>query len=295
MLYRRKLLLALLEIFGGKLERVQLQKLLLLVAKRQKVASFHFVPYKRGCYSFLANADLSTMTKLGQVSTDGKTYWEKTDEKIYFSSLNESDRQCLKLVKAKFGAYSSHDLIRYTYIEYPFYAINSQIATEYLSDEELEKVKNARTVRTNIALFTIGYEGLTLEQYLNKLIVSDVRVLCDVRNNPMSMKYGFSKSQLQNACEQVGIVYKHFPEVGIQSAERQNLVTQGDYDKLFARYKNENLSQTKSIQHQIFELLEQNKRIALTCFEQNVCQCHRKPLSEAIAKLEGWHYEIRHL
>ena len=244
---------------------------------------------------FLANADLSTMTKLGQVSTDGKTDWAKTDEKIYFSSLNESDRQCLKLVKAKFGAYSSHDLIRHTYIEYPFYAINSQVAVEYLNDEELEKVKNARTVRTNIALFTIGYEGLTLEQYLNKLIIADVKVLCDVRNNPMSMKYGFSKNQLQNACEQIGIVYKHFPEVGIQSEERQNLVTQGDYDKLFARYKNENLPQTQSVQRQIFELLEHDKRIALTCFEQNVCQCHRKPLAEAIAKLEGWHYEIRHL
>lgn len=33
--------------------------------------------------------------------------------------------------------------------------------------------------------------------------------------NPISMKYGFSKSQLQNACEGVGISYNHFPDLGI--------------------------------------------------------------------------------
>jgi len=295
MFYRRKLLLALLEIFGGKMERVQMQKLLFLIAKRQKTSSFHFVPYKFGCYSFQANADLSTMIKLGQVSTDGKSSWEKTDPKNYFSALNDSDRQVLRIVKAKFGSYSSKELIRHTYIEYPFYAINSQIALEHLSLEEMEKVQNARVVRTNQTLFTIGYEGLSLEQYLNKLILADVKVLCDVRNNPMSMKYGFSKSQLQHACEQVGIMYKHFPEVGIMSEERQNLDSQQDYDKLFLRYKKDNLSNTRNVQGQIYEILLQYERVALTCFEQNVCQCHRKPLAEAIANLEGWQYEIRHI
>lgn len=295
MFYRRKLLLALLEIFGSKLEKIQLQKLLLLVAKRQKTPSFYFVPYKFGCYSFQANADLSTMTKLGQISTDEKSFWEKIDTKNYFSTLNESDRQVLKLVKSKFGAYSSNDLIKHTYVEYPFYAINSQIATEYLTKEELETVKNARTIRTNTTLFTIGYEGVSLEQYLNKLILADVKVLCDVRNNPMSMKYGFSKNQLQHACEQVGIEYKHFPEVGIQSEERQDLNSQQDYDKLFIKYKNENLTRTGNVQVQILKNLEQHQRIALTCFEQNICQCHRKPLAEAIANSEGGRYEIRHL
>lgn len=54
-----------------------------------------------------------------------------------------------------------------------------------------------------------------LEQYLNKLIENDVKVLCDVRRNPISMKFGFSKHQLIKACNGVGIEYKHIPEVGI--------------------------------------------------------------------------------
>jgi len=61
MYYRRKILLAILEAFGGELEKLQLQKLLMLFSEEQEEKAFHFVPYKFGCFSFQANADLSTM------------------------------------------------------------------------------------------------------------------------------------------------------------------------------------------------------------------------------------------
>lgn len=62
-------------------------------------------------------------------------------------------------------------------------------------------------------------------------------MLCDVRRNPWSRKYGFSKSTLSNACEGVGIRYEHLPELGIVSDARRNLETQADYDALFAHYE----------------------------------------------------------
>ena len=46
---------------------------------------------------------------------------------------------------------------------------------------------------------TIGYEGLSLEQYIVTLLINDVRVLCDVRKNAYSQKFGFSKNQLAKA------------------------------------------------------------------------------------------------
>lgn len=144
-------------------------------------------------------------------------------------------------------------------------------------------------------LYTIGYEGISLEQYLNKLIAKDVKVLADVRNNPMSMKYGFSKSQLLNACTSVGIQYLHFPEVGIVSGQRQELNAQPDYDKLFCRYREETLPHTVFTQEKILQLLKEKKRVALTCFEANICQCHRKHLAEAIIRLPGWNYELIHI
>lgn len=117
----------------------------------------------------------------------------------------------------------------------------------------------------------------------------------DVRNNPQSMKYGFSKNQLIKYCESLDIKYMHFPEVGIRSEQRQELNAQTDYDKLFDTYKKGNLAETKSTQTTILNLLKQYKRIALTCFEANICQCHRKHLAESIELLPGFEYETKHI
>jgi uncharacterized protein (DUF488 family) len=186
-------------------------------------------------------------------------------------------------------------LINLTYKRHPYFSINSTIAKEYLTKEEFQNLDNYRSYDNEIVLFTIGYQGITLESYLNKLIKNNIKVLCDVRKNALSMKYGFSKSQLKNACNGVGIEYIHIPEVGIDSEQRQELKTQKDYDLLFEEYKSHNLKKSIDSQTEIFNLLKQNRRIALTCFEANICQCHRKHLSEAITNLKGFKYNLEHL
>jgi hypothetical protein len=50
-----------------------------------------------------------------------------------------------------------------------------------------------------ICIVTIGYEGRSLEAFLNLLLQNSVTLLCDVRRNPLSRKYGFSKSTLSKA------------------------------------------------------------------------------------------------
>jgi uncharacterized protein (DUF488 family) len=294
MFYRRKVILALLETFGNSLGKTQIQKLLLLFTQEQVKADYHFVPYKYGCYSFQAAADISTMQKYGQVRVSNKGV-EKVDPVDYTILLKEKDRAALKQLYLLHGNNDYKELIRYTYTHHPYYAIHSGIAGRYLNKGEVKKVIDYKPTSCKTILYTIGYEGISLEQYLNKLIGKDVRVLVDVRNNPISMKYGFTKSQLQKACTSVGIEYLHFPEVGIVSEQRQELTSQTDYDKLFARYKVETLPQTLSIQEKILRLLKEKQRIALTCFEANICQCHRKHLAEAIIGLPEWKYDLIHL
>ena len=119
--------------------------------------------------------------------------------------------------------------------------------------------------------------------------------MCDVRKNPLSMKYGFSKNQLKNACEGVGIIYIHIPEVGIDSDKRQLLNTQGDYDQLFAHYKSQTLQKAGNHKKEILNLLKTRKRIALTCFEANIHQCHRKHLAESIAEMQEFNCELKHI
>lgn len=294
MYYRRKILLALLEAFDNRLEKISLQKLLMLLSKQQLKPDFHFVPYKYGCFSFLANADLSTMTKYDQVKEDSNC-WVKTDNEKYLLSLKERDRQAIRYIKQQYGNKNVDELIKITYIKYPYFAVNSTIARERLSKEEYQKVLDALPKSDETILYTIGYEGVSLEEYLNKLILNDIKVLCDVRKNSVSMKYGFSKSQLNNACEGVGIKYIHIPELGIDSDKRQGLNTQTDYDKLFALYRSNILPQTIVIQGELLTLLKKEKRIAFTCFEANICQCHRKHLADAIVKLPGFNYQLKHI
>jgi uncharacterized protein (DUF488 family) len=294
MYYRRKIVLALLEIFDNKLEKISLQKLLMLVTEQQQKRDYHFVPYKFGCFSFQANADLFTMTKYNQVKEEGN-HWVKNDPEKYLLSLRERDLQAIRYVKQQYGNKNIDELIKHTYIRFPYYAVNSTIARERLSREDYQKVLEAKPRSDATTLYTIGYEGISLEEYLNKLILNDIKVLCDVRKNSISMKYGFSKSQLEKSCEGVGIKYVHIPELGIDSDKRQELNTQADYDKLFAAYRSDILTKTIEFQETLLRLLKDKERIALTCFEADICQCHRKHLADAIVKLPGFNYQLKHI
>ena len=294
MYYRRKILLSLLQLFNSNLDKISLQKLLFLVARNQEQVSFHFVPYKFGCFSFQANADLHTLEKYNLVSESEKN-WRKIDEKDYFAELKLIDQAAIRTVKSQFGKLNKDELIKLTYKKYPYFAINSTIAESVLSPEETEKIDKQRPSKDETILYTIGYEGITLEQYLNKLIINDIKVVCDVRKNSLSMKYGFSKNQLKNACNGVGIEFIHIPEVGIKSDKRQQLKTQADYNKLFTFYRRDVLANQITEQMEIFQLLKTKKRIVLTCFEANIYQCHRKYLADAIVKLPGFKYELKHI
>jgi uncharacterized protein (DUF488 family) len=294
MFYRRKIILALLQLFDGQLDKIRLQKLLFLFANKQTKAEYDFIPYKFGCYSYSANADMTAMVTRGFLNEDENTF-EKKDKLDYLIQLKPADLKLLQEVKNNYGKMSANALMKHTYINFPFYATRSEVAASILTKEELEKVKKAKPNSNKTVLFTIGYEGVSLEEYLIRLLKNDVKVLVDVRNNALSMKYGFSKSQLKKYCGSVGIEYIHIPEVGIQSDQRQELKTQTDYDNLFALYRKNNLSKTVSSQNEILKLLKQHKRIALTCFEANICQCHRKHLAEAIESHQDFNYEVKHI
>ncbi|MDX3917225.1 MAG: DUF488 domain-containing protein [Pseudosphingobacterium sp.] len=239
-------------------------------------------------------SDLKTLNKYNivHIEENSISYISDVD---YLKQLKVADQKVIKDIKRIYGKKTNEELMRTTYISHPYYAINSLVAKRLLTEEQYNKVVKSRPTDNTTVLFTIGYEGLSLEEYINKLIKNNIKLLCDVRNNAASMKFGFSKSQLKNGCESVGIEYTHFPEVGIKSEFRQELNSQKDYDELFDEYKKSVIKETLSSQKKIFTLLQKYHRIALTCFEANICQCHRKPLAEAITHLEEWDYELKHI
>jgi len=294
MYYRRRLLLALLQALSGRVEKMRLHMLLLLLMAKRGEAAYHFVPYKYGAFSFQANADLVACTTRGWVANHEKE-WELLDKEDHLAALKPADRAVLRMVLESHGKLDRDDLVRDTYQRFPYSALRSEMASRLLSKAELKAVKESLPQAGPVGLYTIGYEGLDLDAFLNKLIRARIAVLCDVRRNAYSMKYGFSKKPLQNACEGVGIGYEHLPELGIASDERQELVTQADRDALFARYAKRTLPHTRTHQEHIAQLIAEHGRVAIMCFEHEQQCCHRGTLAQAVVKLPGFHGGLIHL
>jgi len=150
-------------------------------------------------------------------------------------------------------------------------------------------------VKGNKTIFTIGYEGLTIESYINRLVQSNITILADVRRNPISRKHGFSKRILSQEITDIGIIYLHIPELGIASSYRKNLTKQQDYDKLFGWYKTEWLPYQKESVDKLISFVDGGALHAITCYEENYRRCHRSHLATWLKEYLPKDYRIEHL
>ncbi len=294
MYYRRRIILALLQRFGGALPHTDFQKYLFLFNQLREEPAYEFVPYKYGMFSFQSYADMRTMEKYNQVA-DSKSVWRKTDKTDYLKTLEHRDAEIVEQVYNDFHKLSGSALIRYVYQHYPYYAINSEIASLHLNANELASIRRSKPSVAGNCLFTIGYEGSSIERYMNILIQNGVVLLCDVRRNPISMKYGFSKKQLQDIAQKLGIDYMHIPELGIESSKRKSLKTANDYAALFEEYERKHLPEHITSLEYIHDLIKNRERVAMTCFEREHIYCHRHKVANAIQHLPGWNIPVTHL
>ena len=288
--YRRKIILALLQKFNGELLSTPLQKYLFLLTRLQKDKAFDFIPYKYGCYSLQANQDLMVLEKMGYVLREQKKNaisWKLVSTDDFIGVIKKEDVSCLNNVFRSFSEFRTNDLIKHTYVNYPFWAINSTILNEVLNEEERTTVLQQKKLSDEKTLFTIGYEGVSLEMYINKLILNDIKVLCDVRKNSYSQKWGFSKAILQDACEKVGIKFIHIPQLGIESSDRQELNGMADYKRLFDIYGATTLVQNNAYLLELAGIVSSNNRVALTCFEKEVQMCHRGVIATQLMSLDS--------
>lgn len=252
--HRQRFLLSLLESVGGSLSQAEIQKMLFLLHQKSGFSYYDFVLYNSNYHSFQAESDIKTLQNLG--------WFKETDEKniILLESTYNLKGQQTEI--AKFSSFIKQ----------------LPIPTD---DKYRELPKSVR--KNHNILFTIGYEGISFDLYANRLLKNGVRLVCDVRKNPLSRKFGFSKNIMQNLLKKIGIEYQHIAALGIISEARKNLKTKNDYSKLFLEYQ-ASLPQQKLALKQLTNLLENNKRIAITCFEKEPQMCHRHCISDYLAK-----------
>lgn len=283
-LHRQKYLLALLASADGPVGNLDFQKLLFLSCQECDVNTFYeFIPYRYGAFSFTPYADRRHLVESGMLSPD-EHYWRLTESGLKASTMATPEiKTKISSFIQKYASLRGDELVAETYRKYPYYGINSEIAKKVLHTDSkaLKRIEEAKP-RKCPGLLTIGYEGLSLEAYLNILIRRGVSLLCDVRRNPISRKYGFSKNTLLTACAGVGIRYEHLPDLGIASDQRKNLDTQAKYDQLFEEYK-KNILPNKSESLELIRLwIREGESVALTCYEHLPEQCHRHYVAEAI-------------
>lgn len=279
---RQRQLLTLLDALGGSAGNLDFQKLLFLYCQEADSSGpYEFVPYRFGAFSFTSNADRQKLVERGLLMNDEKR-WRITEQGR--DAIGRTLDMQMTTFVSRHGALRGDGLVAECYRRFPYYATRSEIAARVLKEDKkaLAEIEAARPASPPSTLMTIGYEGRTLESYLNELLRAGVSVLCDVRRNPISRKYGFSKGALQRSCENLGIRYEHVPELGIASEHRQSLETQEDYDALFEEYERKSLPKQGDALARIAGWAQSGDHIALTCYERLPQQCHRHCVAEAL-------------
>jgi hypothetical protein len=294
---RQRQLLALVDSLGGDVGALDFQKLLFLYCSEvEKTPSYEFVPYRYGGFSFTSYADKRRLIDQGLLA-DEERCWKLTSAGRRVAKIDSMVRMRMDQFSKRHAKVRGDALVAEAYRRHPFHATRSEMAERVLAGDAaaLAAIEAVRPPPGVPGVCTIGYEGNTLEGYLNRLLNAGVSLLCDVRRNPLSRKYGFSKSTLAKACEGVGIQYEHLPELGIASEERRDLHQQSDYDALFVAYERETLPHQTTALKKIAAFVQTGSRVALTCFERFPEQCHRHCVAEALVRTFGCKFAPQHL
>lgn len=294
---RQRLLLALLDALGGDVQSTDFQKLLFLYTQEWEIEpSYDFIPYQFGSFSFSSYADKRRLIERGLLG-DNEKRWIISDQGRRAIHPEQALRARTSRFAERHASLHGDALIAEVYRRYPYYATRSRIVERVLPKAvDRALIAAAQPDPRGPGLVTIGYEGRSLEAYLNALLRNSVTLLCDVRRNPLSRKYGFAKSTLRKACENVGLRYEHLPELGIASEQRRLLKTQADYDALFAVYERDSLPQQTAALAKIQGwIIGEGQRVALTCYEAKPCQCHRHCIAEALERLGDAQLGLHHL
>jgi uncharacterized protein (DUF488 family) len=131
-------------------------------------------------------------------------------------------------------------------------------------------------------IFTIGYEGATVGEFLDALREAGVERLIDVRALPLSRRPGFSKSPLRAALEEAGIEYVHLKALGTP-AEGRSAARAGRHGDLARIYPGQLELPEAIAQGAKMLALAAECPSALLCFEREPAHCHRALLLDAVA------------
>ena len=140
-------------------------------------------------------------------------------------------------------------------------------------------------------IYTIGYEGLDMDEFMSLLAENDIETVVDVREMPLSRKPGFSKKALESTLNLSGREYIHMAALGCPKPIRDRYREDGNWK----HYTRDFLKYLATQDNAVVELaaLAATSSCALLCYEADYNFCHRSMV--AIAVKQQTHACVQHL
>ena len=145
---------------------------------------------------------------------------------------------------------------------------------------------------TKRPLSTIGYEGKTVEEFLDQLDAAGVALLIDVRAVAASRRPGFSNTALAGALRERGIDNLHLRPHGTPKAGR-DAARKGRIAEMRAIYEEQLETPEAALAMETAFAAAGERHTALLCFEADAASCHRAMVAERLVARGG--FEVRNL
>lgn len=136
-------------------------------------------------------------------------------------------------------------------------------------------------------LFTIGYEQATQGQVIGALQAAGVELVIDVRAVAASRRPGFSKTILASSLEAEGVGYRHVKALGTPKAGRE-AARAGRTSEMHALYEAHLAEPDSGLALSEVAALAWARPSALLCYEADPAVCHRRILSNRLARQPGF-------
>ncbi|MGD9498840.1 MAG: DUF488 family protein [Armatimonadota bacterium] len=141
-------------------------------------------------------------------------------------------------------------------------------------------------------LYTIGYEGRRIGDFLATLLALRVKTIVDVRDSASSRKLGFSSGMLARLAGRIGIAYHHLPGLGVPSQYREEFHSLSTVRAARQAYCRRVKAEAESSLAEA-ELICRSGNVVLVCYERDARYCHRYALSGLLSEITG--LEVYHL
>lgn len=131
-------------------------------------------------------------------------------------------------------------------------------------------------------LYTLGYQSLSAQLYLQSLVNAGVGIVIDVRENAWSQRPDFIKSSLMRVLATVDIDYHHLKAAGNPSSNRKNARNARECLRRYRQHLKAHADCLAELLVLVRDADSRGRPACLTCYERDSANCHRSILIEEL-------------